>query len=151
MRDRDPLFQTLVTYTLCIRWGTGRLSQAVVVNGLHAYESVFIHTSCFVGQSDRSDELMEREWMIRIIERTRKKTNGESGSLRSALFLFCFVFFLNSSQYYSAALVNKWNRLWIPEKFYIVTRQWLPIKLNNQLISIPWRCLGFLKRFNLAS
>lgn len=51
----------LGTYNLCIRLGTGRLSQAVVVSGLHAYESVFIHTSCLVGQSDGSDELMERE------------------------------------------------------------------------------------------
>ena len=86
IRDRDPLFQTLVL----------------------------------------------REWIIRITERTRKKTNGESGSLRSPLFLFCFVFFLNSSQYYSAALANKRNRLWIPEKFDIVTRQWLSIQQQQQ-------------------
>ena len=61
MQGGDPLFQTLVLTLLCIRLGTGRLSQAVVVSGLHAYESVFIHTSCLVGQSDGSDELMERE------------------------------------------------------------------------------------------
>lgn len=61
MQGRDPSSRPWYLQLKCIRWGTGRLSQAVVVNGLHAYESVFIQTSCLVGQSDRSDELMERE------------------------------------------------------------------------------------------